>query len=289
MRSLPSRAPALVLGFALLAGLMACEEDDPSRPSVSCQEEAASEADDPSIQLRFVHRAGATPLAAGVLEHENQAGNPYSVDKLEYLLTDVTLVETTAKAALPFCTPVHVDAFDAGTHDVTLGQVPPGTYDQLRIRWGVEASNNESGNLSSEFDGMLWPAMNGGGYHCMRFEGDYTTTGSQVPGDASFALHMGKLDRFDQVTDGAVLLTLDDLQFTAESGGVYRIEIVVDVDAFMDDPLYDLEAPGDVDNGNGGFFPLAFPTMPSHLAQGLMRDNMGNVFSVGSIQQINLD
>ncbi|NNM31240.1 MAG: hypothetical protein HKO57_17140, partial [Akkermansiaceae bacterium] len=66
-----------------------------------------------------------------------------------------------------------------------------------------------------------------------------------------------------------------------------RWEIVVDIDVnnFMDDPLFDFEAESDVPDGGGGFMTLAFPTMPSHMAQGLLRDNTGNVFTLVSVER----
>jgi len=275
MSKLAFRGFVLALVAGTLPFVAGCDEDDdPNLPPA------------PEVTLRFVHMSGAAALAEDQLVYSNAAGNPYSVTLFEYLITDVTLVGAPGKHEEVFGSPVYVDAFEETTHEVDLGSVEAEEYTGLQFRWGVEAANNVSGNLDSAFDGMLWPAMNGGGYHCMRFEGDYTTEGSQTPGDGSFALHMGRLDRFGSVTDGAVLITLDGLDLTTAAGREYVVEIVVDVDAIMDDPVYDLDAEGDVDNGNGGFFPLAFPTMPSHMAQGLMRDNMGNVFSIGSVAEV---
>jgi len=253
----------------------------------ACDEDSTTPTPDPAVvSLQFVHKVGSADLTEDQLLYTNTPGNPYSVTKLEYLITDITLVGAPAKHEVTFDAAVYDDAFAAGSHTFLLGNLEAEEYSGLQFRWGVEASNNVAGNLDSTFDGMLWPVANGGGYHCMRFEGDYTTAGSQTPGDGSFALHMGKLQRVDGTTDGAVLIDLDNLAFTAEAGKRYVIQVALDVNAFMDDPEYDFDAPGDVDNGNGGVFPLAFPSMPSHMAQGLLRDNMDNVFSVVSVTEV---
>ena len=66
------------------------------------------------------------------------------------------------------------------------------------------------------------------------------------------------------------------------------MELIIDVNGWMADPLYDLSEPW----ADQSICPLAptvctlgFPTMSGPQPQQMMQENAGNVFSVGSVSQ----
>ena len=76
------------------------------------------------------------------------------------------------------------------------------------------------------------------------------------------------------------LQIISDLQTTT-------LELIVDVNGWMADPLYDLSEPW-ADQSicpMGGVCTLGFPTMSGPQPQQMMQENAGNVFSMGSVSQ----
>lgn len=267
-RSLPYLASVLVLGLTLGPGLVGCGDDeDPAAPGAEPVEFA----------LAFSPVVGTESLLAAQLRYTNAAQNEFSVDKFEFLLTDVVLVRADA-AAETLSAALYVDAFDDATHRSPPRSVPAGVYTALRFRWGVRPEVNTLGFLPPGLDGMVWPSPLGGGYHCMRLEGTYTQA---APGDRSYKLHAGVLQRGGITTVGSVEIELPLGNLRLEGPAPVTLGVFVDVLRTMDTPAIDLRQAWS-DQSACPITPLVCtfgdPSMPSHEVQGLLRDNAADIF-----------
>lgn len=126
-------------------------------------------------------------LVLDTIMYQNAAGNPYSVNKLRYYLSNFRFVKNDNSEVTVDGGAFFMDARE-GT-DITLQNVPAGSFQELKFNFGIPSNLNVYGNLpnTSENVGMVWPEQMGGGYHFMKFEG-YFRSGSQTDG---YAIHVG--------------------------------------------------------------------------------------------------
>lgn len=261
---------AIVLASGL--SLTACGDDDESQPATG------------HVSSHFVPQVDGQDLVQGQLLYTNAAGQTYSIVRLHYLVTDIRLHRADG-------TFVEIDHAVFGNHfgNKTFDKhgdgadVPTGTYTKISYRWGKEweGSREATETLGVDFDPMLWPEPNGGGYHGMRFEGNYTVID---PGDRSFLLHMGRLEKFDQVTDTSLPIDhVFDAPLVVEKNDVIEIVMAIELNNWLNDPVYDFTA--EVDAPGIGMSSLSGPTMTNHIAQEMMRDNGDDVFSLKGIER----
>ena len=150
-------------------------------------------------------------LILDTIMYQNAAGNPYSVNRLRYYLSNFRFVrsdnfEVTVDGGAYF-----TDAREGTT--LTLQDVPAGSFKGLRFNFGIPADLNVYGNLpnTSENVGMVWPEQMGGGYHFMKFEGYF----SSPTGTDGYAIHVGNnacladitiATPFDVDADGSMII-----------------------------------------------------------------------------------
>ncbi len=170
--------------FYLLTALMllaACKKEQPVVPA---------SAGEPLV-LHLLHFVDSVPLQQHALMYENVAGNPYSVSKLNYLISEITL-EYEDGSSRYLRGPWYIDPFDALPDTIQLPQNNDAGYPlQLSFHLGLDSALNQSGlwDVQEEIMLMAWPEIMGGGYHFLKFEGQFLTGNSQLSG---FAFHLGK-------------------------------------------------------------------------------------------------
>ncbi len=239
-----------------------------------------------TVRVNISFESGGIPLerlgpsATAPFDYFNAAGNNFGVEKFEALISNVRLVgiDGTETNEHVLSDAFYANAFENSTNSFENDEVPSGTkFQNLVFHWGIEEANNTPNFLDTSFDGMEWPDINGGGYHCMRFEGRWVDDSDTETG---FALHTGRLDREGQVTDGTfevtLALTADATNYTLIANETREINLTIDVQKWMDGPLYDMNVV--LDSETVGDLPLSGPVMPSHPAQQLLKDNGVNVF-----------
>lgn len=140
-----------------------------------------------NLTVNLHYHVDGQELVLDTIMYQNAAGNPYSVNKLRYYLSNFRFVkndnsEVTADGGVFF-----MDVRESA--ELTLQNVPCGSFKQLRFNFGVPAQMNVYGNLpnTSENTGMVWPEQMGGGYHFMKFEGYFNSTS----GTNGYAIHVG--------------------------------------------------------------------------------------------------
>ncbi len=189
-------------------------------PGLSTQASAAS------IQLIFNHYAGADPVIYDSLRYRNKAGEEWSVTRLSYLVSDLSLQreDGTWISGLD-----SVAWMNATTRRQTLSQsgVPAGKYQALRFQVGIDPKDNASDPSTRAADHPLNPNLCGlhwswqGGYIFMALEGLFRSQNGQPAG---YALHLA---RDPYRTEIRLRLELDLQNETT-------IPLVFDVSALLD-------------------------------------------------------
>ncbi len=145
--------------------------------------EPDSDSDDSfSLNIQFTHLVDGEDISYGNdnLFYVNEAGNPYSVRRLLYVLSDVVLYFDDAPAMdIGF---LFINTDDAPTLQYQIENLP-GLCSGISFRLGFSSKNNidnEYLNSPNNFhNAMVWPNLNGtnlafqGGYHYMKLEGKY--------------------------------------------------------------------------------------------------------------------
>ena len=127
-------------------------------------------------------------LIKDTMNYTNDAGNLYSVTRLEYFISDIVLHQANGN---DFHSPLiqYMNAFTPGANQIILYQVPFGNYESMTMNIGLKPSLNISNSLpnTAENINMEWPDNMGGGYHFLKMEGYVNTPG----GDKGYAVHLG--------------------------------------------------------------------------------------------------
>ena len=155
---------ALFTGILLLAA--GCNKDD---------------GDEETIQLNFLfnHTVNGDQVQFEDIKYQNAAGNTYSVETLKYFVSDITLYAEDG-SGIRFDAAHYVDARDNATLTFKPGVgVPLNNYNKLSFIYGLDENKNVSGSFPNPPESnMEWPPAMGGGYHYMKLEGKFDSTGT---------------------------------------------------------------------------------------------------------------
>ncbi len=246
------------------------------------------------ITLRIVHQENGTPLESDQLIYTNAAGDTYSVTKFEYLISNLELSHSVSGAQLNLTNILYGNAVTQGDSQQLFQGLAAGSFDTLSFVWGVPPTENISGALPVEYSGMEWPPQFGGGYHAMRFEGNWTDLN---PGDTAYVLHAGHLRRctdmmipyascppVDQIDEtGMAEISLPISSITTGANRHWTVVIVVEVQNWLNNPIYNfgqLWSDPSLCPPSFAQCTLGYPTMMGPEPQSMMRANSIDVFSV---------
>lgn len=123
-----------------------------------------------------------------VFTYMHPAGYLYGVSKLEYFLSQISLLKSDSSKVL-LLAHHYIDATDPKTNKLTFSDPPRGAYIGLTFNIGLTASQNSTNALPAETNNinMQWPEPMGGGYHFLKLEG-YYKAGTLNEG---YAMHLG--------------------------------------------------------------------------------------------------
>lgn len=246
----------LILGILILFTI-ACETDDGNNNS-----------DHSTITLDFTHNWDGIPFSGtdfGVMSYTNENGDLLSVEKLIYLISDISLHKNDGTV---INIPDHhlIDLNNPATLTFTPSVLFPNvTYDAISFTFGLNETNNVSG-IYEDLNSISWnwPQNLGGGYHFMQMDGKFQNGEANSP----FAYHYGQArisennfenNHFTVMTDGFALITKTN------------VEIKMNIAEWFKNPhTWDLHQ---------------FNTnlMGNYEAQIKMRENGASVFSLGDI------
>lgn len=212
-----------------------------------------------TVMILFDDVVDGQPLQMNNRIYTNAAGNLYQVSTLEYVVSAIHLHD--ASGAETDLGDIHYRSeADANTRTATYTDVPAGSYATLSFTMGIHGADNVSGAYPAlDQIGMAWPAMMGGGYHYMRAEGTFDTTG---PADGYFT-HTGPSGGNDYSVD----YDLDD-SIDVQSGKTTVIVVQMDLNEWYKTPnLYDFN---DYTSG----------IMGNQAVQALLQQNGVDAFSI---------
>ncbi len=190
------------------------------------------------LGLKVSYEVDGQPLEFGKLKYRNDAGNVYSVTRLQYYISRVSLWNA-EKGWVVVDTPFYLDAKRWPIQEFVVGQFPTGTYDSIRFHVGLQPEWNQHGKLPStiENEEMKWPTMMGGGYHFLKLEGNFkkSDTSSTVDG---YALHLG-------TNVALVTIRLPASITIPENGQPVEVHLRMNVNEWFNNPYdYDLSEKG---------------------------------------------
>lgn len=143
------------------------------------------------IIFYFDHEVDEINLIPDSLLYTNAAGNKYSVDELQYFVSDVVLWVDGIPRVMQSDSNIHyVDIAIPGTlYWDPKFEVETGTADSLTFLFGLSEERNVSGLFVNppERD-MFWPEVMGGGYHYMKMNGRWIDPQQQIQ---AYNFHMG--------------------------------------------------------------------------------------------------
>ena len=174
----------VILGYSLI--FTACKKDNPSTTNLT---------------INFTQTVDGVDLTTNTMIYANAAGENYSIQELQYLISDITLHANDGNTLL--LAEVHfIDISDASTSSFTYENLSNNNYTSISFDMGLDTTKNKPNYYLSEgfHSTMWWPlagpgGMNmGGGYHYMKINGKYnnalqgygTHTGGTMGNDYSF-------------------------------------------------------------------------------------------------------
>ncbi|MEX0965987.1 MAG: MbnP family protein [Bacteroidia bacterium] len=272
-----------VLFFLLLAGsISSCSKDGCTDPNAlnydseaknddgTCTYENAEE--QTSVKVTLHHRVDGETLEFNTINYSNDAGNDYSVVRLHYYISDITLVNSDGDNHIVDV--IHyVDATQSATLEMMLDSLPKGSYTAVSFRFGISPEKNhvDSGYLpgTPEHVGMFWPEQMGGGYHFMKLEGRYEKSNDSLE---NYNTHLGGLVMMgDDYSSSFVteVFNLDEPIVITEEDSIIELPIVMNINNWYSNPNnYDMN---DYDDG----------IMNKPAVQTMLKENGAeNVFSV---------
>ena len=144
------------------------------------------------IQFSFEHRVDGQPIVFDKRIYENEAGNNYLVNEIQYFISDVRLHKTDGESILlDAWEDIHyVDTDLPNTWKWVLQyEIPVGVFDKLSFTFGINEEKNQTLMFVNHPESlMFWPELLGGGYHYMKLNGKWLDTLNQ---ESPFDFHLG--------------------------------------------------------------------------------------------------
>ncbi len=229
---------------------------------------------DTVVNLRFTHEWNNAVVTAddfGTIQYVNAFGNELSIERLRYLISDLTLTKPSGEI-IPLNNFHLIDLENENTLNLSSNQsVETGTYANVSFIFGFTNTANTDGAYL-DLNSASWnvPPMLGGGYHYMQLDGKFI---NNIEDEAGYNFHAiraadnpGPNPSFPQDTFFEV--NLGPLTVSENN----EIIISMDIAQWFKEPyLWDLN-----------FYNQML--MPNSTAQILMYENGQNVFQLNSIE-----
>ena len=253
--------PALSIGF------IGCADDD---EDIATPADPQPKSYSATINLTQVLDGAALMMNTANKPYTNKKGQDYNVSRLQYLISDVTFNKV-GGASITIEGYHYVDVSDTTTLIYSpVTKIPEGDYESISFTFGFDEEDNVS-NAYSELNilNWNWPGMLGGGYHFMRLEGDYDSSGTSK----IFRTHMGTARNNTVVP---TTFEANHFNVTLASSGIsvnsdFSFDLVMDINQRYEDTyLWDFNV-------------YNAPIMPIYDAQKRLNENGPTVFSIENL------
>ena len=250
--------------IALIFGLML----------ISCDDDASEAVTSITPSFSFSQNFNGSEVTSTDLndiKFENENGENLSIERLRYLISDVTFTNNDTGEIVVIDEHHLIDLSKNETLSYNPNiQIPRGNYN-VSFTFGLNNTDNAQNYLDLNSVSFNVPDMLGGGYHYMQFDGKFINSSSI---EQSFNYH--SIRAVDN--PGANPTFPQDTFFNVDLGDVivtqnFTLEIKMDIAEWFKSPnLWDLNV-------------LNQMLMPNSMAQILISENGRSVFSLGTITQ----
>lgn len=146
----------------------------------SCSKDAVTRIESGSIKIDFSAKVGNLGLIKDSLLYQNEAGNLFMVNQLQYFISTITLYKN--GIAYPTDTIHYVDIDIPSSLSLTLTRTfAVGYYDSIGFTFGIDSAANQSNRfVNPPQRDMFWPDVLGGGYHYMKLNVKWLDTEAQI-------------------------------------------------------------------------------------------------------------
>jgi len=203
------------------------------------------------INFHFSHYNNGEPQLFDTMKYVNAAGNHYLVNEIQYFISDVRLHfnDATVQLLNGWKDIHYVDTDLPATQTwQVFDELKTGNVEKIVFTFGISAAKNNSLMFVNppERD-MFWPEVLGGGYHYLKLNGKWLTTGGQI---FPFNFHLG----IGQIYAGGIVhvdsitgfvqnhfdVELPGSSFSIIEGEIINAEIRMNVDNWFRNPnIYD--------------------------------------------------
>lgn len=234
---------------------------------VSCKNKEVSTG---KLDIRFAHVFDQAYFFC-YTEYINEAGNVLEFTDLQYFISDIKLIDRQGKSLLLNTTSFahYVDIKDSSSliwHISDL--IPAGNY-KIQFTFGITQCKNISNIFPNQPESnMFWPAQLGGGYHYMKLNGRWKTTG-EVWSPFGFHLGIGKANESDNLSliDNSFSIT-PEKEIYIEENKTTQIVISMNIAEWFKNP------------GTWDFNTFGGSIMQNQTAQQTAKENGMDVFTI---------
>ncbi|WP_298734107.1 MbnP family protein [uncultured Chitinophaga sp.] len=168
LRNFLLHLPVSFLCLLLLTGETACTKSSAPPPNIA------------SLQLRFTSVVNGQPMVLRNTSYVNAAGESFNITAFKYYVSNFSLTTTSGQEVN--LTPAYflINEENDSTKQLTLQELPTGTYRSISFLLGVDSARNNSGAQTGALDpvnGMFWTWNSG--YIMAKLEG--TSPVSSLP------------------------------------------------------------------------------------------------------------
>ncbi|MFM2048848.1 MAG: hypothetical protein RI955_1396 [Bacteroidota bacterium] len=111
------------------------------------------EATSANVILKLNNNIANSAINLGIIKYTNLAANQYSVTTLKYYVSDIILTKNDA-STISINTSTLIDVADASKQNITLNNIPNGTYTNIKLHIGVNNLKNHTGLQEGDLDPM---------------------------------------------------------------------------------------------------------------------------------------
>jgi hypothetical protein len=215
--------------FLLLAGMAIL---------ISCKKEESVPEASPTTEITVTvnHFVNQEALVFDKVTYTNAAGNTYTVNRLEYYLTNFAFKLGDGTTVNVSNGPNHVDA-EFPDNLFTLTGIPITSIEGVSFMIGLTSTENYTGSLEDNLANlnMAWPESLDGGYHFLKLEGHYTDDQGLIQG---FTVHLGN-------NGNQSIISLPLTSFNISASGTDTLVLDMNINEWFENPnLYDFNKQG---------------------------------------------
>jgi len=251
---IPKMKKQLILFLTILTVLSACKKDE--------EQEFAKP------KFYFTFNWDGTPVTLSDfndIKYTNQNQDELSITRMRYLISNITFnVAGLESYSIDGYNLVDLTNQSGLTYEPSV-DIPTKDYTSISFTFGFDEIDNAEVYTDLNTASWNWPAMLGGGYHFMQYEGKFINSLDEEQG---YAYHMGTAKVSDGVFEPNHFTVVID-GFNLETDA--NIEIKMNIAEWFKNPYtWDLNV-------------FNQPLMPNYEAQKKMNLNGHSVFSLGSV------